>query len=282
LLAIFFMAMLQLYPDSLPDYPAACQTLDDLGFSVIPQITAGWSVLADVMVLVTIALFLLITPFLLETPQLVVRRWFLLLGSLYLFRGLTVILTRYPRLPYALDKYQPGNPIVGALSIMIGAKSTATDIMFSGHTVNFTLAASFVSRYTWYGMFSFVFWVYNVLGMLALIATREHYTSDVAVAFIITKLAFWAYHLFFDSLYKRFWVPGLELRDTGDVHLMLPAELVDAAGERVPIEKYMIPDKQIFTGTERRSGRAVEVVRFDPADSMRYEIFKYIRWLDGE
>lgn len=282
ILAIFFMAMLQLYPDSIPDYPEACQSLNDFGFNIIPQLNNEFSVAADVMVIVAIASFLVLTPFVLSNPQLVIRRWFFLLGSLYLFRGLVVIATRYPRLPFKMDKFLPSNPIVGALSILIGAKTTATDIMYSGHTVNFVLTASFVSRYTYYGVFSFFFWIFSVMGMLTLIATREHYTADVLVAFIVSKLAFWCYHLFFDSLYKRFWVSGLELTNTGDVHLTFPIELKDAHGQGLEIEKYMLSDDVIKPGVIRETGQVVEVLRMDPFNGMRSTVYNFLRWLDFE
>ena len=273
----FFMAMLQLYVDSLPDYPM--QPLQDVGFSIIPYIGDEYRIIADIMVLVAIVVFLAMAPFFLVTPQLAVRRWFLLLGSLFLLRGLVLVGDRYPRVPYKFDKYQPSNPIVGALAIMAGVHSTATDFMYSGHTVNFTLAASFVARYTYYGVFSFFFSVYCVLGVLALIATREHYTTDVVVAFIIAKLAFWVYHLFLDAMYKRFWVSGVELEDTGDVHLTMPVALVDATGQRLELDKHMVADEMFGRGT--MNDRQVSVLRMDPYDSMRSELYQKIKWLDA-
>ena len=280
LLAIFFMAMLQLYVDSLPDYPVEAQPLQDLGFEIIPFVGDSYRIVADIMVLVVIVSFLVLTPFFLATPQLVVRRWLILLGALYMLRGLVLVDDRYPRVPYKLEKYQPENPLLGALSVIAGVHSTATDFMFSGHTVNFVLAASFVSRYTYYGLFSFFFWTLSVVGMLALIATREHYTTDVVVAFVITKLAFWCYHLFFDSVYKRFWVSGLQLTDTGDVHLTMPVSLVDANGVQMEVKKRMVGREMLATGI--MNGRPVDVLQLDPFDDMRYDAFRAVRWLDAE
>jgi len=276
------MAMLQLYPDSLPDYPPECQSLYDLGFTVLPQLADSYSVLADVLVLVTIGSFILITIFLLPNPQLIIRRWLFLLASLYLLRGVMVVLTRYPRLPFKMDKFTPSNPIQGAFLIMIGSAKTATDIMYSGHTVNFVLAGSFISRYTGYGVFSFFFWGLSLTGVLALIATREHYSTDVLVAFIITKLSFWVYHLFFDSLYMRFWVSGFTLKDTGPVKLILPAKIVGSYGQEMEIEKEMVSDFAVTEALMARRKRDVKIINFMPVETMRYQLYRMLKWLDFE
>jgi len=280
---IFFMAIMQLYPDSIPDYPVVCQNLSDIGFKIIPQLSDDFTQVADIWILATIGVFVFIlVPFVLDTPQLVLRRWMFLLGSLYLLRGLTIIDTRYPRLPFKGDKYQPNNPLEGAFMIMVGAKSSATDMMFSGHTINFILVASFVSRYTMYGMFSYFIWIANTLGILSLIAVREHYTSDVVMAIILTKLAFWTYHLFFDSLYKRFWVSGLVIEDTGKIDLVLPAYIKDSIGQKIEIDRHVV-SKLLFKNAKlMKNGRNVEVIPLDPFNGFRYQLFKVVKWFDYE
>ena len=154
--------------------------------------------------------------------------------------------------------------------------------MYSGHTVNFVLAASFISRYTYYGIFSFFFWIYCAFGMIALVATKEHYLTDVFIGFVITKLAFWCYHLFFDGIYKRFWVSGVEINDTGDVHLVFPITMTDAKGAKLEINKEMIPDAMIGKGRIKQTGEIVKILRMDPVDEMRYGVFKSVKWLDYE
>jgi hypothetical protein len=282
LICTFFMTMLQLYVDSLPDYSVSVEPLQDLGFMIIPFIGDSMRLIADVMVLIAIVTFLTIAIFMLKYPQLIIRRWLILLGTLFLLRGLVLVCDRYPRVPYKADKYQPSNPIVGALSILAGIHSTSTDFMYSGHTVNFVLAASFISRYTYYGIFSFFFWIYCVLGMLALIATQEHYLTDVITGYVITKLAFWCYHLFFDGIYKRFWVSGVEITDTGDVHLVFPIIMTDAMGSTMEINKKMISDEMIGNGRVSHTGQTVKILRMDPVNEMRYEAYKTIKWLDNE
>lgn len=285
IVASFFMALLQLYPDSIDDSLALNVTLPDLGFKLIPQLTDDFSAVGDIWVGVTIGAFLLITIFILDTPQLVIRRWLFLMAILYSLRGLTVITTRYPRLPFKGDRYLPSDPIVGALSIIVGIHSTATDMMFSGHTINFILTASFVSRYTNYGVFSYFYWLSNVLGILALIAIREHYTADIVIAIIITKLAFWVYHLFFDTLYKRFWVSGLDLENTGNINLVLPAKIHDSAGQQINIDGYIVSDMMMKTAINMNNngnGKLIRFISLDPFNGFRYQLYKVLKWLDYE
>ena len=111
LTSIFFMAMLQLYPDSLPDFPGENVTLPDTGFKIIPQLSDEYTHTADIWILVTIVVFLLMLTFtrIMDFPQLALRRWLILLAFLYMLRGLTIICTRYPRLPFAIEKYHPSN-----------------------------------------------------------------------------------------------------------------------------------------------------------------------------
>lgn len=211
------MAILQLYPDSLEDYPRECAPLKDLGFQIIPYLGVNWSSgtdfnsLADIWVIISLITFFVVMTFLLQYPQLILRRWFWIMSLIFVMRALLVVSTRYPRLPYKAIDYHPSSWWAGALLIISGVRATATDMMFSGHTANWIISASFMSRYSHYGLFSILFWIFNILGILSLIAVREHYTADILVAVFLAKFTFWAYHLFFDSLYMRYWIDGVNL-----------------------------------------------------------------------
>lgn len=266
------MAVLQLYSDSIDDYPVVCQNLTDLGFTLIPKLPESWKHVADILVLVVIGSFLTLAAFgVLYTPQLAVRRWMILLGLLYLTRGVAVILTRYPRSPYQTEKYEPANFVIGAFSIMLGLESTATDFMYSGHTVNFILAAEFVSRYTNYGWFSVLFWVVSVFGIVVLIGVGEHYLSDIYMAFVIVKLGFWCYHQFFDSWYKRYWVTGFEVVNTGPGRLSFP--LRDKRGRTIMA-------KNVPTATNSGLGRWF--VDLDPCKTRRGNLYRVFKHFDAE
>ena len=78
------------------------------------------------------------------------------------------------------------------------SSSTCGDYMFSGHTVLLLITVQAIDRYggslRWGHTFSLIMWVNTVLGLVAIIATRLHYTIDVIVAFILTVGLFRSYH----------------------------------------------------------------------------------------
>ncbi len=205
------MSFIQLYNDSLPDYPADCQPLQDFGFKVIPftpelnwnDSFVGGSI-ADIHVMLTIVLFLSFILFLLDDKQLVLRRWLWIMSIMFLFRTLVTPDTRYPALPFDLARYRPENWYYGATLIVAGVHKTSTDMLFSGHTSNWIIAASMFARYSNYSVLSWIFWVWCIIGIFLLLAVREHYLADVVLAVIIAKLVFLSYHLLFDSKYWRY------------------------------------------------------------------------------
>lgn len=200
---VILQNMAQQYPDSQPEYPEECQTLSDLGFDIIPFIGVTWlsesgsdlNSVADIWIVTSIVITVLLFLFVFPYPQLLFRRFLICYGSVFALRALTVMATVYPRLPFKSENFVSSNPLWGAFLILAGARTTARDMMFSGHTSGFILCASFVSHYTSSRLFAIIFWVYNVLGALSLIAVREHYTADVLVAVIISRLIFFLYHV---------------------------------------------------------------------------------------
>lgn len=311
------MAMVQLYGDSLPNYDQVCKPLRDLGFDVIPELGADWggdtnySNIADIWILVSYVSFVIITIFLLPRPALIATRFCWIMSLNFMLRTLTIAVTRYPRLPFVVDNYHPSNILWGALLVVIGAKTTATDMMFSGHTLGFITTASFVSRYTQYGVFSVLFWIFNVLGILSLLSVREHYTADVLVAIIVAKFVFWSYHLYLDSEYRRFSVPGLEL--IGRAQFTLPATLTDSMGKRIRIEpdrwhyhatgdqfkEHVIHEDGVYVPTLTVASTITQdaVVYTTPITQIkvplirterfsttgaRYRVYQWLRWLDSE
>lgn len=243
------MMFMQLYSDSIPDYPGECGTLIDFGFKVFPYFSnISW--LADVWVVVSIAIFIFFA-LLQRKGGLVLRRFFWLLSIIFLFRALIVPVTRYPGLPINTNRYRPDNWLAGAILVLVGVHQTATDMLFSGHTANWVLTASMISRYSNYSWYAVVFWIFNLCGIISLLFLREHYLSDILTGFIITKLVFWCYHLFFDSEYMRFWVPGLQL--------------VVPSGDPVTI-----------------NGKKVDTFRPKKNTAFYTKLYLWLQWLDGE
>ena len=135
------------------------------------------------------------------------------MGTLYFIRGFTVWVTLIPRPEHATDGIDTSRPwIVNFLLVFLQIDQTASDLMFSGHTALLVTIAWFFSYYVAHA--SGVAWLYTILGMYFILATRHHYTVDLVVAFTISSLVFWVYHLLFDGTAKgttmtrhqrRFW-----------------------------------------------------------------------------
>lgn len=299
---ILIMAVAQQYGDSLPDYPAGCSPLLDLGFMVIPQIGPGgtwltssaFSSIADVWVIISYIVFFFYVGVFIPRPMLVTRRFFWVMFYNFFIRTLVIALTRYPRLPFKMENFETSNILWGALLVLTGVKSTSTDMMFSGHTLGWITTASFISRYTFYSsLFSVFFWVFNVLGILSLIALREHYTADIVVAIFIAKFVFWTYHLLLDSEYILFVRPGLNLVSLNPhpEPILLPAKIIDRRGKTTQIEIYPTsPDSLVIS-----SATTVRVLDRLKKEYIRginmwayirvwakFKVYAFFKWLDNE
>lgn len=241
------MSMAQQFSDALPNYAPGCGSLEDFGFNVVPELSSliwwqqhsngDYSNIADIWITASYVIFLFIlVPFALRDPMLALTRFLWCMSYGFAFRTATVFVTRYPRLPFKGSNYHPSNVLWGAILIVLGVRTTATDMMFSAHTFGWFMTASFVSRYSYYRWWSWVYWLFNLTGVFLLISVREHYTSDVIVGAVVAKLVFWVYHLALDDEYVRFIRPGITLDAPHLTQLALPALVQDSLGKRVRIE----------------------------------------------
>ncbi len=208
-LAMYCMSMSALRSDALPEYPPGCGPLQDLGFDVIPSLhhlswvtTTYWATIADVWCFSTYVLFAVaIVPFCCKTPWLTKTRFTFCLAFIFALRAITLLCTRYPRVPTSVNGlYITPNTALGAVLVILGVRTTQTDFLFSGHTTGWILMALFFWHYkkdthVGYAVLAALFWLSNITGIILLIGVRTHYTADVVVAIIITSLTFVCYHL---------------------------------------------------------------------------------------
>jgi hypothetical protein len=82
---------------------------------------------------------------------------------------------------------------------------TCGDLMYSGHTVYFTLMGLLWSHYGVYIYEKFM-WIPIATSILSLVATRVHYLNDVLIGFYLTILVWYLYHFVATtpSLRKRY------------------------------------------------------------------------------
>ncbi|XP_055152774.1 phosphatidylcholine:ceramide cholinephosphotransferase 2 isoform X1 [Symphalangus syndactylus] len=136
------------------------------------------------------------------------RRFCFIIGTLYLYRCITMYVTTLP-VPGMHFQCAPklnGDSQAkvqrilrlisgGGLSIT-GSHILCGDFLFSGHTVTLTLTYLFIKEYSprhfwWYHL---ICWLLSAAGIICILVAHEHYTIDVIIAYYITTRLFWWYH----------------------------------------------------------------------------------------
>ncbi|KAL7861411.1 hypothetical protein SRHO_G00128520 [Serrasalmus rhombeus] len=145
---------------------------------------------------------------LLKHRSIVGRRFFFIVGTLYLYRSVTMYVTTLPVpgmhfkcSPKLFGDYEAQLRRImkmisgGGLSIT-GSHTMCGDYLYSGHTVMLTLTYLFIKEYSprrfwWYH------WIclgLSAVGIFCILLAHDHYTVDVVVAYFITTRLFWWYH----------------------------------------------------------------------------------------
>ncbi|XP_028824803.1 phosphatidylcholine:ceramide cholinephosphotransferase 1 [Denticeps clupeoides] len=145
---------------------------------------------------------------LLKHRSIVGRRFFFIVGTLYLYRCITMYITTLP-VPGMHFKCSPKlfgdwesqmrrvmKMIAGGGLTITGSHSMCGDYLYSGHTVMLTLTYLFIREYSpkrfwWY---HWICWIFSAVGIFCILLAHDHYSIDVVVAYFITTRLFWWYH----------------------------------------------------------------------------------------
>ncbi|XP_036354886.1 sphingomyelin synthase-related protein 1 isoform X2 [Octopus sinensis] len=135
------------------------------------------------------------------------RRMFSLMGTVFLLRCVTMLITSLSVPGVHLQCEAKDNDIWAKLTrtleiatgfgMTLQGVRTCGDYMFSGHTVCITMLNFFISEYTSRQRFYYIHtitWVLNLFGIFFILAAHEHYSIDVFIAFYITTRLFLYYH----------------------------------------------------------------------------------------
>ncbi|GAB5570582.1 phosphatidylcholine:ceramide cholinephosphotransferase 2 [Prionailurus iriomotensis] len=180
--------------------------LPDKFFDYIDRVKWAFSV-SEINGIILVGLW--ITQWLfLRYKSIVGRRFFFIIGTLYLYRCITMYVTTLP-VPGMHFQCAPklnGDSQAkvqrilrlisgGGLSIT-GSHILCGDFLFSGHTVVLTLTYLFIKEYSprhfwWYHL---ICWLLSAAGIICILVAHEHYTVDVIIAYYITTRLFWWYH----------------------------------------------------------------------------------------
>jgi len=190
-------------------YPKGFQ-IRDLGWELLPfiqfvQIANVWLGFAVVATWSMLLAYYVMLPHRLAH---ILRRVMWLLAGLFALRALCILVTTEPLPPRAGGDgglYTPSNAGLGALLIMFGARSSGSDLIFSGHTVVFVVHGCLWWTYFFgerhYGIPDWVRFLYAVaasafcaIGPLFMVAVRWHQTVDVVLGATLSLCAYYIYH----------------------------------------------------------------------------------------
>lgn len=129
----------------------------DIGFDILPDLSK-YEWLHDFTLIIPIIFLAL------NWNNIDQKKYIKFLTIMYFMRAICNIATQYPRAK--INACHKSNPL-----------SNCNDYMFSGHTT-FNIVTSYFLKN---GMFP----IYPMISSLITISTREHYTADVIVAWII-------------------------------------------------------------------------------------------------
>ncbi|KAK7111697.1 sphingomyelin synthase-related protein 1-like isoform X2 [Littorina saxatilis] len=136
------------------------------------------------------------------------RRMFSLMGTVYLLRCITMLITSLSvpgrhlhcvgkRYGDMWSRVQRTFEIWKGLGMTLQGVKSCGDYMFSGHTVIITTLNFFITEYTPSDSCYYLHlasWVLNIFGIFFILAAHEHYSIDVFIAFYLTSRLFMYYH----------------------------------------------------------------------------------------
>ncbi|KHN87794.1 Sphingomyelin synthase-related 1 [Toxocara canis] len=222
LITAFVMVLVH---DRVPDmktYPP----LPDIVLDNLPLIP--WAFQMCELIAVTLCSIWFTTLFFHKHRVVIMRRMFSLVGTVFLLRCITMLITSLSVPGVHLEcraksygsvsaKLWQAYHIWSRLGMSIQGVRTCGDYMFSGHTTAVTLLNHFITEYTpdtWHGLHT-ITWVLNLFGIFFILAGHEHYSIDVFIAFYISSRMFLYYHAYAYNHYNltsndgrmRIWFP---------------------------------------------------------------------------
>ncbi|CAI5456014.1 unnamed protein product [Caenorhabditis angaria] len=203
LITAFVMVLVH---DRVPDtktYPP----LPDIVLDNVPHIPWAFDMCEIIGMILSIIWF---TILLFHKERIVIaRRMFSLLGTVFLLRCFTMMITSLsvpgihlqcearPNTTMS-EKITKALHIWSNLGMSLHGVRSCGDYMFSGHTTVITMICHFITEYTpstWNGLHT-ITWVLNSFAIFLILAAHEHYSIDVFIAFYISSRMFLYYHAY--------------------------------------------------------------------------------------
>ncbi|KAJ3174353.1 hypothetical protein HDU88_000321 [Geranomyces variabilis] len=125
----------------------------------------------------------------------IVRRALLIVGSLYLGRTPYMLLTVLPApWRFCYTNIDP-NFGVDTWKLFTGARVDCGDTFYSGHTIVFFSCAAMYWYHCRHWFITIPVVLFTLFGMISLVFSGYHYTTDVIGSAVFTFLCWWLFHL---------------------------------------------------------------------------------------
>ncbi|XP_051921524.1 phosphatidylcholine:ceramide cholinephosphotransferase 2-like [Hippocampus zosterae] len=202
---IFTTVVITVVHERVPD-KSVSPPLPDKFFDYVGRVPWAFTV-TEVNGLILVS-FWLVQWLLLKHRAIVGRRCFFLIGTLYMYRCITMYITTLPvpgqHMVCAPKLYDDSAGKIwrivrlisgGGLSLT-GSHMMCGDFLYSGHTVMLTLSYLFIKEYSprWMCWYQWICWLLSASGVLCILVGHEHYSVDVLVGYFVTTRLFWWYH----------------------------------------------------------------------------------------
>eukprot|EP01103_Thecamoeba_quadrilineata_P005009 TRINITY_DN14868_c0_g1_i1.p1 TRINITY_DN14868_c0_g1~~TRINITY_DN14868_c0_g1_i1.p1 ORF type:complete len:383 (-),score=32.27 TRINITY_DN14868_c0_g1_i1:140-1288(-) len=183
-------------PTNVPDLP-------DLGFAVLPALDEEDLDIPNNLLIIT-GLFSVARFALHRRGFTILRRVAVLWLVLIMGRCTTLVATSYPDPSQSCKTYKSPDTILSFIIETVYRPEfiTCGDLMYSGHTVYFSLMCLSWSYYRKYD-FERLVWIPTTICILSLVATRLHYLNDVLIAFYFSVMTWYMYHIIATDSHTR-------------------------------------------------------------------------------
>ncbi|KAI9224331.1 hypothetical protein BC828DRAFT_412470 [Blastocladiella britannica] len=166
-------------------------TLPDIGHDYLPDLSLLNKPIPDYFIVTLTGMTTLMLLFHKHRLGLL-RRYLISHGVLLIFRSITIISTTVPDPQLRCATREPAHTIFRQVNPFF--PDTCGDMIFSGHTVVLTMVGFAWHQYgPQYASVRRGIWAASLLGMVALVAARYHYTVDVLLSFGLTALVWLGY-----------------------------------------------------------------------------------------
>lgn len=202
---LFTTVIITIVHERVPD-KSVSPPLPDKFFDYVDRVPWAFTV-TEVNGLILVGLWSIQWIFL-KHKSIIGRRCFFLIGTLYMYRCVTMYITTLPvpgkHMVCAPKLYNDSSGKIwrilrlisgGGLSLT-GSHMMCGDFLYSGHTVMLTLSYLFIKEYSprWMRWYHWLCWLLSASGVICILIAHEHYSIDVVIGYFATTRIFWWYH----------------------------------------------------------------------------------------